>query len=116
VDKRTERTWKSKCASCHGADGIAQTDQGKKFGIKDYATPAFHAVNTDAGLKKAIVDAKGQNMPAYKDLAELSDQLVQVLRSLKKQERTFTGPIPRRLPGGAPRTTFPPWQTSKTAA
>ena len=21
VDKKTERTWKAKCASCHGADG-----------------------------------------------------------------------------------------------
>ncbi|HZR09635.1 MAG TPA: cytochrome c [Myxococcales bacterium] len=84
VDKKTERTWKSKCASCHGADGAAQTDQGKKLGIKDYTSPAFHAANTDADLKKAIVDGKGQNMPAYKDLAEQSDQLVQIIRSFKK--------------------------------
>ena len=84
VDKKTERTWKSKCASCHGADGTAQTDQGKKYAIKDYTTAAFHAAQTDADLKKAIVDGKGQNMPAYKDLGEQSDQLVQLLRSFKK--------------------------------
>jgi mono/diheme cytochrome c family protein len=84
VDKKTERTWKSKCASCHGADGAAQTDQGKKLGIKDYTTAAFQSANSDADLKKAIVDGKGQNMPAYKDLGEVSDQLVQLIRSFKK--------------------------------
>jgi mono/diheme cytochrome c family protein len=84
VDKKTERTWKSKCASCHGADGKAQTDQGKKLGIKDYSAAAFHTGVTDADLKKAVVDGKGENMPAYKDLAEQSDQLVQLIRSFKK--------------------------------
>jgi mono/diheme cytochrome c family protein len=84
VDKKTEKTWKSKCASCHGVDGKAQTDQGKKFGIKDYSTAEFHAGQTDADLKKAIVDGKGQNMPAYKDLGEQGDQLVQLIRSFKK--------------------------------
>ena len=84
VDKKTERTWKSKCASCHGVDGAAQTDQGKKFGIKDYTTAAFHQGQTDADLKKAILEGKGQNMPAYKDLGEQSDQLVQLIRSFKK--------------------------------
>ena len=84
VDKKVERTWKSKCASCHGADGKAQTDQGKKMGIKDYSTADFHASQTDADLKKAIVDGKGQNMPAYKDLGEQADGLVQMIRSFKK--------------------------------
>ena len=84
VDKKTERNWKSKCASCHGADGTAQTDQGKKFGIKDYSAAAFQTANSDADLKKAILEGKGQNMPAYKDLAEQSDQLVALIRSFKK--------------------------------
>jgi mono/diheme cytochrome c family protein len=84
VDKKTAKTWRSKCASCHGVDGKAQTDQGKKLGIKDYSGAAFHAGITDADLKKGIVDGKGENMPAYKDLAEQSDQLVQLIRSFKK--------------------------------
>ena len=84
VDKKTERTWKSKCASCHGADGTAQTDQGKKLGIKDYTKADFQTAKTDADLKKAIVDGQGKEMPAYKDLAEQSDQLVQLIRSFKK--------------------------------
>ena len=84
VDKKTERTWKSKCASCHGVDGKAQTDQGKKFGIMDYTTPEFHAKHSDAELKKAITEGEGQNMPAYKDLGEQADSLVQLIRSFKK--------------------------------
>ncbi|MGZ6123815.1 MAG: c-type cytochrome [Myxococcales bacterium] len=84
VDKKTEKTWKSKCSSCHGADGKAQTDQGKKLGIKDYSSADFHAALSDADLKKAIVDGKGKDMPAYKDLSDQSDQLVQLIRSFKK--------------------------------
>lgn len=84
VDKKTERTWKSKCGSCHGADGKAQTDQGKKLGIKDYSTAEFQKSQSDADLKKAIVDGKGKDMPAYKDLGDQADQLVQLIRSFKK--------------------------------
>ena len=84
VDKKTEKTWKSKCASCHGVDGKGQTDQGKKFAIKDYTSADFQKGITDADLKKAIVDGQGTNMPAYKDLGEQSDQLVQLIRGFKK--------------------------------
>ena len=43
VDKKIERTWKGKCAACHGADGKGQTDQGKKLGVKDYTAPEWQA-------------------------------------------------------------------------
>jgi mono/diheme cytochrome c family protein len=84
VDKKTERTWKAKCSSCHGADGKAQTENGKKFGIKDYTTAEFQTAHDDANLKKAILEGEGQNMPAYKDLGEQADQLIQLIRSFKK--------------------------------
>ena len=35
ADPQTERLWKGKCAGCHGADGKAQTEQGKKMTISD---------------------------------------------------------------------------------
>jgi cytochrome c len=41
VDKKIERTWKAKCAACHGADGKGQTEQGKQLGILDYTAPAW---------------------------------------------------------------------------
>ena len=84
VDKKTEKTWKSKCASCHGVDGKAQTDQGKKLGIKDYTSADFQKAHTDANLKKAIVEGEGQNMPSYKDLGEQADSLVQLIRAFQK--------------------------------
>jgi len=84
VDKKTEKVWKAKCEACHGPDGRAQTDQGKKFGIKDYGTEEFQKTHSDAALKKAILEGEGANMPAYKDLSEQADQLVQLIRGFKK--------------------------------
>jgi mono/diheme cytochrome c family protein len=85
VDKATERTFKSKCASCHGADGKAETDQAKKMGVKPFSTAAS---KSDADLKKAIEDGaksdKGE-MEGYKDKlsAEQIDGLVKYVKTLK---------------------------------
>ncbi len=84
IDKKTERTWKAKCASCHSADGTGSSDQGKKLGAKDYSKADFHAKFTDAQLKEAILNGAGKDMPAYKDLNEQADQLVAMIRSFKK--------------------------------
>jgi mono/diheme cytochrome c family protein len=53
------RMFKAKCASCHGADGKAQTDQGRKLGIRDMSTPAWQAAHPDATLQ----DLLGNNKP-----------------------------------------------------
>ena len=89
VDKKTERTWKAKCASCHGADGKAATDQGKKAGIPDYSDAAFQKSKTDDQLKSAIANGaktdKGE-MEGYKDKlsGEEIDNLVKLVRSFGK--------------------------------
>jgi mono/diheme cytochrome c family protein len=92
VDKKTERTWKTKCASCHGADGKGQTDQGQKMGIGDYTSAAWQKGITDAQIKTAITDGvnrekngKKQEMEPYKEKLppEQIDQLVAYVRSLK---------------------------------
>ncbi len=93
VDKKTERTWKAKCASCHGADGKAQTEQGKKLKIADYSSPEWQSAKKDAELKTAILDGVHremggvkQDMDGYKGKisdAE-ADQLVQYIRTFKK--------------------------------
>ena len=57
ADKKTERLWKSKCASCHGADGKGDTDQGKEMGIGDVTTAAWQKQFTDQQIKDVI--AKG---------------------------------------------------------
>lgn len=92
TDKKTERTWKAKCASCHGADGKGKTDQGAKMAIGDYTDAGWQKANTDADIKKAITDGvnrdkagKKQEMDAYKEKlsAEEIDKLVAYVRSLK---------------------------------
>ena len=81
--------WDNLCASCHGADGKAQTKIGKKLRIRDYTDPAVQAELKDDAMIKAtadgvIVDGK-EKMKGYK--AELSvdeiKDLVALIRKLK---------------------------------
>jgi len=69
VDKKTERTWKANCASCHGNTGKADTEQGQKMKIVDMTTPAFQATKDDQ-WRDAILNGKksatGQ-MDPFKD-------------------------------------------------
>ncbi len=90
-DKKTMRTWKAKCASCHGADGKAQTDQGKKMHTQDMTTAEWQKSFTDEEIKKAILegvnrekDGVKQEMEGYKDALkpEQVDALVKYMRTL----------------------------------
>ncbi|HJZ85750.1 MAG TPA: cytochrome c [Polyangia bacterium] len=92
-DKKAERTWKAKCASCHGEDGKAQTDQGKKMAVRDMTTPAWQKEFSDDQIRKAILDGikterdgKKKEMDPYKDKLkpEQIDALIPYIRSLAK--------------------------------
>src|SRR5262249_25306369 len=89
VDKKAERNWKAKCASCHGADGKGQTDQGKKLKLEDLSTAEFQKSKTDAQIKDAITNGikKGDaEMEGFKDKLDAPsiDALVAYVRTLKK--------------------------------
>lgn len=56
VDKKIERLWKGKCASCHGADGKAQTTQGKKMAVGDMTSKEWQAARKDADMKKSLLE------------------------------------------------------------
>ncbi len=76
--------FQSKCAMCHGADGVAKEMIAKK-GARNFNDPAWQAERTDEALTKAITDgmtAKG--MPAYKEKlkAEEIQDLVKFVRTL----------------------------------
>ena len=92
ADKKIERLFGSKCGSCHGKDGKAQTEKGKKMQMRDLASAEFQK-GTDEEFKKAILEGvkaeKGgvkQEMDGYKaDLKpEEVDGLVAFIRTLKK--------------------------------
>lgn len=93
-DKKTERLWKAKCASCHGMDGKGQTDQGKKQLVEDMTTAAYQTKLTDEDIKKVILEGLKkekngvkQEMEPYKDTLkpEQVDALVGYTRWLGKK-------------------------------
>jgi mono/diheme cytochrome c family protein len=75
--------YKSKCASCHGADGKGDTAVGKKLGVRSFSAPEV-AKATDAELIEITTKGKGK-MPAYdKKLTEDQiKELVKFIRTLK---------------------------------
>ncbi len=88
-----KKLWKTKCASCHGAEGKADTDTGKEQGVRDLTTEAWQKEFDDAKIKAAIEtglkrekDGKKQDMKAFKDKLkpEEIDELVKLIRGLKK--------------------------------
>src|SRR5436305_12823593 len=55
--------YKSKCQSCHGADGKGDTPGGKKLGVKDFHSPEAANVSDDQWFE---ITKKGKNkMHAY---------------------------------------------------
>ena len=81
--------WDNNCASCHGADGKAQTKQGKKLKIKDYTDAKVQAELKDEEMVKSILggvkDGAKERMKAFKDdlsEAEAKD-LVAYIRKFK---------------------------------
>jgi mono/diheme cytochrome c family protein len=88
ADKKIVRTWKAKCASCHGAEGKADTETGKKGKIADFTTAQWQKSKTDAQIKAAIENGakkEGAEMDPFKDKLDAAtvDGLVQYIRSFK---------------------------------
>jgi len=81
----TAAVYKTKCLSCHAADGTG-SPIGKKMGARDFHDPEL-AKQTDQQLNDAI--AKGKNkMPKYdgKLTADQIKQLVAYVRELGKKK------------------------------
>ena len=92
VDKKVERAWKAKCASCHGAAGKADTEKGQQMKIVDMSSAEFQTKKDDE-LRNAILNGvkkeKGgvkQEMDSFKgDLTpEQVDALIAYIRTFKK--------------------------------
>jgi mono/diheme cytochrome c family protein len=54
--------YETKCAQCHGKDGVARPP-GK--GSKDFNDPAFQSAWTDESIARITADGKGK-MPGYR--------------------------------------------------
>jgi mono/diheme cytochrome c family protein len=76
--------YKTKCASCHGADGKASA-VGKKMGAKDLQDPELKKATEAQWIE---ITTKGKNkMPAYdkKLTADQIKQLVAYMKELSKK-------------------------------
>mgnify|MGYP001565710326 CR=1 FL=1 len=91
-DAATERTWRAKCASCHGKDGKGQTKQGEKMGIRSMADPAWQKEFTDAKIRETILkgitrtkDGKKQEMKPFEGKLKPADVdgLIKYVRAFK---------------------------------
>lgn len=92
-DKKTERLWKSKCSSCHGAEGKADTKKGAEMKIRDMSSAEYQAKLKDEDIKKSMLEGVNrteggvkQEMESFQDTLkpEQVDALVAYVRSLKK--------------------------------
>ena len=55
-DEKVVRMWKSKCGSCHGADGKAATEKGKKMKMSDLSAAAWQTAHGNDEVKKSLTD------------------------------------------------------------
>jgi mono/diheme cytochrome c family protein len=89
VDKKAERAFKAKCASCHGQTGKGDTDKGKELKVEDMSAAKYQAKKDD-DLKKAVLDGfkvDGKEvMPSFKDevTPDQAAALIKYTRTFKK--------------------------------
>jgi cytochrome c6 len=82
ADATPAHLYKSKCQSCHGADGKATTI-GKKLGARDFQDPAVASMSED---DLAQVTSAGKNkMPAYKGKLK-DDQIKELAKYIKEMK------------------------------
>lgn len=87
-DPKIARTWKAKCASCHGVEGKGDTEQGAKMKLPDMTKPEWQKGNPDDKMRQAIVNGvkkEGkEGMDSYKEVLspEQIDGLVTYVRGL----------------------------------
>jgi mono/diheme cytochrome c family protein len=77
-------TYKAKCTTCHGADGLAATPVAKSLKVLSFKDPAMIKAS-DAQFIASTESGKGK-MPAYKGKltdAQISD-VIKYVRTLQK--------------------------------
>ena len=78
--------WKANCEKCHGADGKANTEEGKKKGARDLSNAKWQKTISDDRFAKSIFRGRDK-MPSFaKVLSEEEIKtLVKEVRSLAAQ-------------------------------
>jgi|CXWL01.1.fsa_nt_gi mono/diheme cytochrome c family protein len=86
ADEDVSEVLRTKCKSCHGSDGKAQTKVGKEQHIDDLSTPKWQTAHTDDDIRDAITNGvpKTKMKPFKEKLTPGQiDALVKWVRGLK---------------------------------
>jgi len=75
--------WVANCAKCHGLDGKAQTEEGKKKGARDLSNGKWQRTISDERMIRSITRGRDM-MPAWGKVLtpEQVKELVKEVRSL----------------------------------
>ncbi len=88
ADETTVELWTARCKSCHGPDGRAQTQMGKKEAIVDMSQPAWQKAQSNEDIREVIAEGSSRNkrMKPYKEklTPQQIDSLVAYIRTFKK--------------------------------
>ncbi len=98
ADEDVAAVWKSKCKNCHGADGKADTKEGKKLKLEDMSTDKWQTEWTDQKIKDIVTNGKkdkngewtkmkpfGPEAPKDKQLTDAQiDAIIKHIRTFKK--------------------------------
>ncbi len=79
--KKGEATFQEICASCHGNDGRAQTEMGKKMQAADLTSSAVQQ-HSDSDLAKSVKNGKGKMPPLGDKLSD--DEIRAVIQYVRK--------------------------------
>ena len=61
---RRSAAWEAYCAVCHGPDGKANTEEGKKKGARDFGDARWQATVSDSRLEGSIKRGRDK-MPSF---------------------------------------------------
>ncbi|HYO53845.1 cytochrome c [Archangium sp.] len=88
ADESVAEVWTARCKSCHGPDGRARTQMGKKEAIVDMSQPAWQKARADDDIRAVIAEGSSRNkkMKPYKEklTPQQIDSLVAYIRAFKK--------------------------------
>jgi mono/diheme cytochrome c family protein len=78
--------WKANCAKCHGEDGKAQTEEGKKKGARDLTNAKWQRTISDERMVRSITRGRDM-MPAWGKVLTPEQ-----IKELVKEVRTLANP------------------------
>jgi len=78
-----EAVYRSKCAMCHGADGIPSAGMSKALGVKPFSDPSVRALSF-AQMEAIVINGKGRMKPTAGITAAQVSSVVAYVRTLMK--------------------------------